>query len=114
MLLGKNGGHENVHRVTQNLSLVIAKNPGQTGTGLQDLSDGLFVSTEMNDCSFITEDDIVRLCNFIQVLLVAQIVIGPFKINITMLLMVADVSQIFTIYIERILVVRIDLTQHIP
>jgi hypothetical protein len=45
VLLGKYGGHENVDRVTQYLGLVISKYPCQTSTCLQNLADGLFVST---------------------------------------------------------------------
>lgn len=100
--------------MTEHLGLVISKHPGEAGAGLKDLADGFFVPAQMNNGGVVTEDDIVRLSRILSRLFPAQVVVSTFQVYITELLMITDVSQILTVNIQRVLVIRVDLTEHAP
>jgi hypothetical protein len=68
----------------------------------------------MYNSSIIAKDNIVRFSGILSCLLTGQIVISTLKVDIPELLMIPYVSQVLFVYIERILIVRVFLTQHAP
>ena len=114
VLLREYGGHQNVDGVADYLSLAIAKDLGEALTRLEDLPNGLLVPAQMNNGCIVAEEDLMRLASIVHVLFAKTRVEGSLNILVSVGMMVPDVFEIFTIDVECIRVVRVNLAEHVP
>lgn len=114
VLLRKYRGHQNVDGVADYLSLAVAEHLGEALARLEDLPDGFLVPAQVNDGRVVAEEDLMRLASIVHVLFAKIRVEGSLNILVSVGMMVPDVFEIFTIDIEGVRVVRINLAEHVP
>ena len=114
VLLRENRGHQNVDRVADHLCLTVAEDLGEALARLEDLSDGLLVPAQVNDGCVVAEENLMRLASIVHVLFAKICVKSSLNVLVSMGMMVPDVFEIFTIYVECVGVVRVNLAEHVP
>jgi hypothetical protein len=100
--------------MADHLSLAVAEDLGEALARFEDLPNGLLVTTQVNDCRVVAEEDLMRLASIIHVLFAKIRVECSLNVLVSMGMMVPDVFEIFTIDIEGVRVVRVNLAEHVP
>ena len=114
VLLCEYRGHQNVDGVANHLSLAVAEDLGEALARLEDLSNGFLVPTQVNDGRVVAKEDLMRLSSIVHILFAKIHVEGSLNVLVSVSMMVPDVFEIFTIYVECIRVVRVNLAEHVP
>ena len=68
----------------------------------------------MNDGCVVAEEDLMRLASIVHVLFAKIRVECSLNVLVSVGMMVPDVFEIFTIYVECVRVVRVNLAKHVP